>query len=308
MTVDPIRVGLSVTSVHAVKDPKVGARNMIERARAAKQAELDSLMLGDHHSTAFPYYQNIPMMGRLLAEWGDGEAGCLFLLPLWNPVLLAEQIGTLAAIAEGNFVVQCALGGEKGQFAAMGANIKARPSTFEEAVRILRGLLAGETIDGESRYAFTGAVANPHPAPGQEIEFWIASMSQQSLQRAVDYDGWECSPGETLEDAAAFLETYKANREAAGKPLGRPALRRDLFITADSQETQKVKDKILSSGYRGIDPNALVIGTVEEAAATFKKIEEIGFTDILARHINAPQADILSSFERLGEAKRLAQN
>src|SRR3989475_579718 len=95
----PVRAGISLTSRHAVKDPRQGARWMIERARAAWEAGLDSLFLGDHHATAVPYYQNVPMLGRLLAEWGDRPAGCLFLLPLWNPVLVAEQVGTLARLA-----------------------------------------------------------------------------------------------------------------------------------------------------------------------------------------------------------------
>src|SRR5206468_3368563 len=82
---------------------------------------LDSLFLGDHHATAVPYYQNVPMLGRLLAEWGDRPAGCLFLLPLWNPVLVAEQVGTLAALARGRFILQCGLGDDESQFAAMGA-------------------------------------------------------------------------------------------------------------------------------------------------------------------------------------------
>src|SRR2546422_7621640 len=92
---------------------------MIERARAAWEAGLDSLFLGDHHATAVPYYQNVPMLGRLLAEWGDRPAGCLFLLPLWNPVLVAEQVGTLAALARGRFILQCGLGDDESQFAAM---------------------------------------------------------------------------------------------------------------------------------------------------------------------------------------------
>ena len=76
---------------------------MIERAAAAHRAGLDSLFVGDQHVSPTPYYQNTPMLGRLLAEWGDEPAGCLFLLPLWHPVLVAEQIGTLAAIAQGPF-------------------------------------------------------------------------------------------------------------------------------------------------------------------------------------------------------------
>jgi alkanesulfonate monooxygenase SsuD/methylene tetrahydromethanopterin reductase-like flavin-dependent oxidoreductase (luciferase family) len=106
-----MRVGISLTSNHPdVKDPRQGARWMIERAAAARRAALDSLFIGDQHVSPTPYYQNTPMLGRLLAEWGEAPAGCLFLLPLWHPVLVAEQIGTLAAIAQGRFIMQCGLG------------------------------------------------------------------------------------------------------------------------------------------------------------------------------------------------------
>jgi alkanesulfonate monooxygenase SsuD/methylene tetrahydromethanopterin reductase-like flavin-dependent oxidoreductase (luciferase family) len=94
-----MRVGISLTSNHPdVEDPRQGAQWMIERTAAARRARLDSLFLGDQHASPTPYYQNTPILGRLLAEWGDAPAGCLFLLPLWHPVLVAEQIGTLAAI------------------------------------------------------------------------------------------------------------------------------------------------------------------------------------------------------------------
>jgi alkanesulfonate monooxygenase SsuD/methylene tetrahydromethanopterin reductase-like flavin-dependent oxidoreductase (luciferase family) len=129
-----MRIGISLTSAYRVRDPREGARQMIERAAAAREAGLDSLFVGDHHSTGGTYYQNTPMLGRLLAEWGDAPAGCLFLLPLWNPVLLAEQVGTLASIAQGRFIIQTGLGDGRDQFEAMGANIKQRPSAFEESL------------------------------------------------------------------------------------------------------------------------------------------------------------------------------
>jgi hypothetical protein len=74
-----------------MKDPRQVARWMIERTAAAHRAGLDSLFIGDQHVSPAPYYQNTPMLGRLLAEWGNAPAGCLFLLPLWHPVLVAEQ-------------------------------------------------------------------------------------------------------------------------------------------------------------------------------------------------------------------------
>jgi hypothetical protein len=48
---------------------------MIERAAAAHRAGLDSLFVGDQHVSPTPYYQNTPMLGRLLAEWGEPRPG-----------------------------------------------------------------------------------------------------------------------------------------------------------------------------------------------------------------------------------------
>src|ERR1700733_3934694 len=148
-----MRVGISLTSNYPdITAPRDGARRMIERTAAARRAGLDSLFIGDQHISPTPYFQNTPMLGRLLAEWGEAPAGCLFLLPLWHPVLVAEQIGTLAAISRGRFIMQCGLGWGDARFAAMGANIRTRPSAFEEALDIVRRLLAGETVSSARRF------------------------------------------------------------------------------------------------------------------------------------------------------------
>ena len=126
-----MKIGISISSSYPPDKAAQGAQWMIERAREARQAELDSLFLGDHHVTPTPYYQNIPMLGRLLAEWNDRPAGVLLLLPLWNPVLAAEQLATLACLSKGRLIMQCALGAGRGQFQGMGAKEKFRTSTFE---------------------------------------------------------------------------------------------------------------------------------------------------------------------------------
>src|SRR6266496_2363752 len=143
-----MRVGVSLRSAYAA-EARTGARWMLERARAANKAGLDSLFVGDHHATGPGiYYQNVPVLGRLLAEWGDKPAGALFLLPLWHPVLLAEQVGTLASIASGPFVLQTAIGGGAEQFGAMGVPLPGRAERFERGLDTVRRLLAGEEVDG----------------------------------------------------------------------------------------------------------------------------------------------------------------
>src|SRR5262249_15789581 len=70
----PVRVGISLTSRHEVTDPQLGTRWMIERAAAARRSSLDSRFVGDHHATAAPYYQNVPILRRLLAQGGSAPA------------------------------------------------------------------------------------------------------------------------------------------------------------------------------------------------------------------------------------------
>ncbi|MEP7017202.1 MAG: hypothetical protein ABI899_04180, partial [Actinomycetota bacterium] len=75
-----MHIGVSERSGYDVADVRAGARWMVERVRAARDAGLDSMFLGEHHSTGGTYYQNVPMLGRVLAEWGDRPVGALFLL------------------------------------------------------------------------------------------------------------------------------------------------------------------------------------------------------------------------------------
>ena len=203
---------------------------MIERAGAARRAALDSLFVGDQHVSPTPYYQNTPILGRLLAEWGEAPAGCLFLLPLWHPVLVAEQIGTLAAIAQGPFIMQCGLGWGDTRFAAMGANIRTRPSAFEEALDIVRRLLAGETVSSSRRFRITQASLALCPA--EPVEVWIGASAPPAIDRAARLaEGWIASPSLTREEARAQADLYRERCAVYGREPGAIVLRRDIYVS-----------------------------------------------------------------------------
>jgi len=298
-----MKVGISLTSNHPnAKDPREGARWMIERAAAAHRAGLDSLFVGDQHVSPTPYYQNTPMLGRLLAEWGDAPVGCLFLLPLWYPVLVAEQIGTLAAIARGPFIMQCGLGWGETRFAAMGANIRTRPSAFEEALDIIRRLLAGETVSSSRR--FRVAEASLALRPAEPVEVWIGASAPPAIDRAARLaEGWIASPGLTRAEARSQANIYRERCAAYGKAPRAIALRRDIYVGQSSPEAQAVLRQALSQGYRGMPAEALIAGSVDEVAEQFQTFAEMGYTDILVRHLTNDQPKVLGSQERLAAVR-----
>ena len=199
-----MKIGISVCSLHFVDDPRTGARHMIERTASAREAGLDSLFVGDHHVTASPYYQNNVILPRMLAEWGGKPFGALYLLPLWHPVLLAEQIGTLASLSEGPFIMQCGLGDEP-QGVRMGIDLSKRVGMFTASLNVLRQLWAGESVS-EGRY-------------------------------------W------------------------------------------------------------GIDPEALLIGSIAQVSEQLSTLQMLGYTDVIVRNISQDQSQCLASIERLSEVR-----
>ncbi len=298
-----MRIGISICSNYRVDDPRTGARYMIERAAAARDADLDSLFVGDHHATPTAYYQNNAILGRLLAEWGNKPAGALYLLPLWNPVLLAEQVGTLAAIASGRFIMQCALGGEPAQSAALGTDIKQRVPMFEDALAIMQALWRGETVTHERFWNIREARINPVPV--EPVEVWIGSTAAPAIQRTARLaEGWLASPGMGLEGAVRQLNQY---RQACAEHQRTPtavAIRRDIYIGATSQQATAVKQHYLSRGYRGFGEDALMTGSVGEVADMMAAFEEAGYTDIIVRNMHTDQAEALATIERLADVKR----
>jgi alkanesulfonate monooxygenase SsuD/methylene tetrahydromethanopterin reductase-like flavin-dependent oxidoreductase (luciferase family) len=303
----PMRIGVSLRSGYGPAEPRAAVRQMIERAGAARAAGLDSLFVGDHHVTGSTYLQNTPILGRLLAEWGDRPAGALFLLPLWHPVLVAEQVGTLAAIAGGPFVLQVGLGDGEGQFAGMGASLSNRARALEASLDVIRRLLAGETVTADE--PVTIREARIGPLPSQPVEVWIGAGADRGIDRAARLgDGWIAGPWVPLDQARAQADLYREQRAAHGRDgTGVVAIRRDIHVGADAADAHRVADPVLASGYRGLPPDAPVVGGPEAVAEAFLGLAGLGYTDVLVRHLADDHGEVMASFERLIEVRELVQ-
>jgi alkanesulfonate monooxygenase SsuD/methylene tetrahydromethanopterin reductase-like flavin-dependent oxidoreductase (luciferase family) len=299
-----MRIGISICSNYRLEDPRLGARYMVERASTARQADLDSLFVGDHHVTPTNYYQNTAILGRMLAEWGNKPAGALYLLPLWHPVLLAEQIGTLAAIMGGRFILQCALGGDRKQSAGMGVDLKKRVPMFEDSLTIMQALWRGETVSHNRFWPIENASINPRPA--EPVEVWVGSSAPSAINRTARMaQGWLASPALGLQQATDQLNQYQQACAEHNCTPSAVAVRRDIYIGETSQAAAKMKRDLLARGYRGFPEEALVAGSAMEVADELARFGGVGYTDIIVRNMSQDQGEALATIERLAEVKKL---
>jgi alkanesulfonate monooxygenase SsuD/methylene tetrahydromethanopterin reductase-like flavin-dependent oxidoreductase (luciferase family) len=279
------RVGISIGTAFSTQAPdgmREGPRAVLAQARAAAKAGLDSLTVGDHHATGpGGYVQNVPIMGRILAEWAGRQCGCLFLLPLWHPVLMAEQIGTLAAMADGPFIVQAGIGAGREQFAAMGAGLDRRVPVLEESVKVVRALLEGKTVSSEV-FAINGARIAPTPPEG--VEWWIGGGVAKSIDRAARLgDCWYGNADLTPETAARAIAIYREACARHGREPSRIPIRKDVLVCDRRSEAVKAGDALIAAGYRGFDRAAVAYGDAAGVAEQLSVYGELGFTDIIIR-------------------------
>ncbi len=283
-----MRLGVSLSSTHRQDGPRL----MIERARAAHAAGFTSLSIGDHHNMSVPYAQNTPMLGRLLAEWPDRPAGCLFLVPLWHPVLMAEQIGTLAAIHRSRFIVQTGIGHGADQFSAFGADLATRGRVLEASIRAVKAMLAGEVVDSDPLGLVGGRVGLLPPEP---VEWWIGGGVDVAIERAAAMgDAWYAGPGIDPERGAAMVETHRA---AGGR---RAVLRKDALVMADGDEARRRATELVEAGYRGLSLDILLVGDPDDVAEQLQQYEAAGFDEVIVRCMTVPQDIALETLALLG--------
>jgi alkanesulfonate monooxygenase SsuD/methylene tetrahydromethanopterin reductase-like flavin-dependent oxidoreductase (luciferase family) len=297
-----LRIGISIASAQPGASDAEAPRRVLERARAARDAGLAMLCLGDHHATGpIPYVQNVPMIGRILAEWDARPIGCLFLAPAWNAVLMAEQIGTLAALAEGPFVVQTGLG-TRGGLRRMGVDVPHRGRRLDATIEAVQALLAGERVTAPALGLEDAAIA---PRPERPVEWWIGAASEVGLERAARLGtGWYAEPGVTPASAREALDRYRAACARHGKAPGTCAVRKDVFVADDDAHAVRVGEALLEQGYRGMGREAVAFGSPEHVAEQLAPYGELGFDYVVVRTMLVPQDEAVRSIELAGEVAR----
>jgi len=223
----------------------------------------------------------------------------VLLAPFYQPIVLAEQIGTLAAFAQAPLIITLANGGRTQTFDAFGIAMTSRARRLEELAVVLRALLAGERVTFHGRYLTLEAV-NVSPRPRVPVEIWLAGTVPAAAERAGTLgDGWLTGQNVTDDELVRQLDIYREAAARARRPV-RAVLRRDIFVAASDAAAHAEVDKVLAEGYRGTGKTELLVGNPDAVIERLRHYRRLGFEEVMVRHITGDHQLMLESFSLIG--------
>ncbi|HEY3682208.1 MAG TPA: TIGR03621 family F420-dependent LLM class oxidoreductase [Streptosporangiaceae bacterium] len=159
---------------------------LLETAREAEASGFSALLMRDHF-TGPPYgsqFGPVAALATVAAATRDLRIGTLVACNDYrHPVLLAQEAATLDVLSEGRFELGLGAGFNAEEYAAAGLPFDppgVRVGRLEEAVRIIKGLFAGEPYALDGRHYTIGGLSG-FPVPARRPPIQVAGAGPRLL-------------------------------------------------------------------------------------------------------------------------------
>ncbi len=158
----------------------------LEQIAWAESLGFDSVWLTEHHFCADGYTPSPLVIAAAIAQrTRTMRIGTnLMLLPLADPVRLAEDAAAVSILSNGRFDLGVGLGYRQLEFDYFGRKLNHRPSLMEEGVDILRQAWSGQPISiAGKRFRIDGLTVGPVPATPPRV--FMGGMAEPAIARAA---------------------------------------------------------------------------------------------------------------------------
>jgi alkanesulfonate monooxygenase SsuD/methylene tetrahydromethanopterin reductase-like flavin-dependent oxidoreductase (luciferase family) len=326
-----MKLGIYLNSQHPeTDDPARRVAETLEQARLIASLGFDSIWAGEHHVTpGFHYFPQLLLLQQVatVAE-GLWIGTNLILLPLHNPVELAEIAAFMDVVTSGRFMFGVGLGYRPEEFAVFGIPMLERVSRLVEGIDIVRRLWSEDRVTHLGRHwQFHDVSIRPRPLQSPSPPILIGAQVKAAIVRAARIaDGWLAVPVPRLDEIAEQASLFATTRAAAGLPQSRHICRL-IEVSCAGNEDQAfgraapyLLEKYASYASWGLQDIALdrnanpeqqlrqlaagrfAIGTPAQVADMLVAQHRAGITHATMR-VSWPgmrQADILAGIEMLG--------
>ncbi len=184
----------------------------LDQIAQAERLGFGSVWLTEHHFCDDGYAPSPLVIAAAIGErTSTMRIGTnLIVLPLHNPVRIAEDSATLSLLTDGRFDLGVGIGYRQDEFEAFGRELKFRPSMLEDACEIIRRGWSGQPVNYEGKRFSLGNMAIT-PAPEKVPALLIGGMTDPAIERVARIgDGF-------LSTGGIGIDTYLQALEQQGK-------------------------------------------------------------------------------------------
>lgn len=303
---------------HSVQWP-VGSSQTERYQQALRQAcyadELgfDSVWLTEHHFSRHGIVSDsLAVLAHLAARTEHVRLGtAVSVLPLHNPLRLAETAATVDQLSAGRLDLGVGRGYQIGEFTGFGVDMAEKKDRFDEAIEVLRRSWLSDgpfTHDGKY-FRYEDAAPQPRPVQQPHPPIWVATDSPDGLAGCAQNDWGVLLPqGTSLDVTSTQLGRYHEALVSHGREPGvaqaRTYLARAAHVAAtDEQAWEEAEgpykaflsyaDKLrrgtksnTESGNSPFDLNAdlrqsALFGSPESVIAYLAKIRDLGIGNVM---------------------------
>lgn len=139
-------------------------------------------------------------------------APIIFILPLYQPTAVAEQVASLDVISNGRVIFGIGIGYRDYEFEGHGVNPRHRGARTDEAMTLMREGWASGRFDFQGTYfQVPNLPAVPLPVQRPHPPMWVGGISEPGMRRAARLgDGWITDNMHTLDEEAELAGRYRA--------------------------------------------------------------------------------------------------
>ena len=243
----------------SIADPPRGERlhqridEVLAEAKLAEEAGFDSCFFGEHHQDKDGFLPSPLIVATAVAAHTStlNVGTSVILLPLHNPVHLAEDAITLDLVSKGRIILGVGLGYQEADFRAFEVPVNQRVGRFEEGIEIIRHCWSGEPFSFSGKYHNLENLhvrPSPHQQPGPPL--WIGASTPREARRAGRMaDGFVAGPSTNLANTTSLVEAYREEAIRMGQePV--VALMRDAWVANTRAEAEMVYGPEVMTAYK----------------------------------------------------------
>jgi alkanesulfonate monooxygenase SsuD/methylene tetrahydromethanopterin reductase-like flavin-dependent oxidoreductase (luciferase family) len=162
--------------------------NAIEQARLADDIGMDYVVGAEHHFSSYGFMPYPLMLIPTLAERTKQIrfSTAVVVLPLRNPIQLAEEIAMLDHLTNGRIEVGFGTGYQQYEFNRFGVNLAENRAIFEESLDVIIKALTQAPFSHEGHYfQIPETTTLPRPLQQPHPQFWRATSSVENMASTI---------------------------------------------------------------------------------------------------------------------------